>query len=202
MSALQLVRYGAWATIALIGAIMAYVLLMPRPPEQAAVAGRIGGPFVLPAHTGETVDSRQLAGRPFAVFFGFTQCPDVCPTTMLEVGTVLKELEATRAAEAARAFRVYFVTVDPERDTAALLRDYLSAFDSRIIGLLPTVEQLPALTRQFAAYYRKVPTSTGYTMDHTSAVYLFDARGQFVGTLDVNETRANQIAKVTRLLTR
>jgi protein SCO1/2 len=198
MTPLQLVRYGVWAVIALIGVIVAATLLTPR-QQASQQGGRIGGPFALAAHTGGTVDSRGLVGTPYAIFFGFTQCPDICPTTMLDMTELLKEADKARPAQAA-AFRVYFVTVDPERDDLPLLKDYLSAFDSRLVGLRPTPEQLPEVTRLFAAYYRKVPTSTGYTMDHTSAVYLFDRQGVFAGTIDIRESRANQLAKLTRLL--
>jgi protein SCO1/2 len=199
MTPLRLVRYGLWAVILLIGVITAATLLTPKRTGEQATGGRIGGAFSIVSHTGETVDSRSLAGTPYAVFFGFTQCPDVCPTTMLDLTELLKETDKAKPA-AARAFRVYFITVDPERDDLALLKDYLSAFDSRIIGLRPDPERLPGLARQFAAYYRKVPTSSGYTMDHTSAVYLFNRDGVLAGTLDIRETRANAMAKLVRLL--
>lgn len=199
MTPLKLVRYGLWAVIALIGVVTAATLLTPKRPADQQAGGRIGGAFSLAAHTGQTIDSRSFSGKPYAVFFGFTQCPDICPTTMLDLTELLKETEKSRPA-AAEAFRVYFITVDPERDDLALLKDYLSAFDSRIIGLRPNPEQLPELARQFAAFYRKVPTSTGYTMDHTSAVYLFNRDGIFAGTLDIRETRANAMAKLNRLL--
>jgi protein SCO1 len=199
MNALKLVRYGAWAIIALVGIIAAVVLLSPQKAPDQATGGRIGGPFALAAHTGQTLDSRSLAGKPYALFFGFTQCPDVCPTTMLEMTDLMKEMDA-KLPVATRDFRVLFVTVDPERDDLKLLGDYLSAFDRRIVGLRPSPEELPAMARTFAAYYRKVPTSSGYTMDHTAAVFLFNAKGVFAGTIDSRESRANQLAKLERLL--
>lgn len=199
---LRIIRYGLWAAIAGFTVVVALLLLRPAPPPEQAAGGRIGGPFQLATMTGDTLDSRSLAGKPHGLFFGFTHCPDVCPTTMFEVSEVLRALDNGPAAAAARDFRVYFITVDPERDTPALLKQYLSAFDPRIIGLVPTAEQLPGLARQFAASYRRVPTTDGYTMDHTSAVYLFDANGRFTSTLDMQESTANQQAKLARLLAR
>jgi protein SCO1 len=153
MTALKLVRYGAWAVIALIGIISAFILLSPPKAPDQATGGRIGGPFALPAHTGSMLDSKTLAGKPYALFFGFTQCPDVCPATMLEMTDLLKEMDAKLPAQA-RDFRVFFITVDPERDDLKLLGDYLSAFDRRITGLRPTLRSsssthracLPALS--------------------------------------------------------
>ncbi len=133
----------------------------------------IGMPFVLASSKGGMVDSQTLIGKPYALFFGFTHCPEVCPTTLYEMSSSLERL-----GKLADGFRVFFVTVDPERDTAESLRDYLSNFDSRMEGLVPTVEQLPALASAYRIFYAKVPTSDGsYTMDHSALVYLFDEDG-------------------------
>jgi protein SCO1 len=201
MNIFSLIRYGAWAAIAALGIVIAVVLLNPaKRPEQGA--GRVGGPFRLAIAAGGTLDSASLAGKPYGLFFGFTQCPDVCPGTLAEVTALFDEIDKGPQAARAKDFRMFFVTVDPERDTPELLKDYLSAFDSRVVGLVPTQEALPALARQFAAFYEKVPTSSGYTMNHTAAVYLFDAKGSFSGTLDYRESRDNQLQKLTRLLAR
>jgi protein SCO1 len=201
MTALKLIRYGSWAAVAALGLIIAFVLLTPeRKPGQTA--GSIGGAFRVAQATGGELDSATLAGKPYGLFFGFTQCPDVCPGTLSEVTQMLDELDKGSQAERSKAFRVLFVTVDPERDTPDVLKSYLSAFDGRIVGLVPSLDQLPGLARQFAAYYKKEPTSSGYTMNHTSAVYLFDAKGQFSGTLDIQESMANRKLKMERLLGR
>lgn len=197
MNALRLVRLTAWGAIAIITAALLYVVLNPRPPESTGIAS-VGGPFRLLSHEGQVVSAEALRGKPFALFFGFTQCPDVCPTSMLEITNDLNALGAL-----ARDFRVYFVTVDPARDDAALLKDYLGSFDARIIGLIPKDDaELAAITRAYRAVYRKVETPSGYTMDHTASVYLMDARGLFFGTLDSRETPANRQAKLRRLLER
>jgi protein SCO1/2 len=201
MTVFRLIRYVSWGVIAALGVVIAVVLLNPaKRPEQGA--GRVGGPFRLAMATGGTLDSASLAGKPYGLFFGFTQCPDVCPGTLSEVTALFDEIDKGPRAARARDFRMFFITVDPERDTAELLKNYLSAFDHRVVGLVPTMEMLPALAKQFAAFYEKVPTSSGYTMNHTAAVYLFDSKGAFSGTLDYRESRENQLQKLTRLLAR
>lgn len=195
MNALKIIRLLAWSTILLLAAGMAWLLLAPRGDDGIGVAA-VGGPFRLAAEDGSIVDSAALRGKPFAIFFGFTHCPDVCPTSMLEIANDMNALGA-----AARNFRVYFVTVDPERDNAKLLAEYTDSFDARIIGLVPKDEaELQAITRAYRAIYRKVPTPSGYTMDHTAAIYLMDAKGAFFGTLDSKETPENRQAKLRRLL--
>lgn len=202
MSALRVIRYGAWGVTALLGLVVAYLLLTPAQRPGEGGPGRIGGAFVMAQASGGTLDSRTLRGRPFGLFFGFTQCPDVCPGTLTEVTALMDELDKGPLGAKAKDFRVLFVTVDPERDTPGVLANYLSAFDGRILGLVPTTEQLPAVAKQFAAFYQKVETSSGYTMNHTAAVYLFDAEGRFAGTLDVKESREALRAKLERLLGR
>jgi protein SCO1 len=200
MSALTLVRYSAWATIGLLAVVIGFLLLNPSKRSDQPAGGRIGGQFQIAQAKGGILDSNTLKGKPYALFFGFTQCPDICPGTLLDFTTLMDEVDKGPLAEKAKDFRMFFVTVDPERDTPELMTSYLSAFDARVTGLVPSLEHLPALAKQFAAFYSKVPTSSGYTMNHTSAVYLFNSDGVFSGTIDTQETRANQKAKLARLL--
>jgi protein SCO1 len=200
MSILKVIRYGAWASTAALGVIIAAVLLSPPKKPGETGAGRIGGPFVLESASGGPLDSASLAGEPYGLFFGFTQCPDICPATLTDITALMDELDKGPLAQKARRFRVLFVTVDPERDTREVLANYLSAFDGRITGLVPTLEQLPAVARQFAAFYEKVPTSSGYTMNHSASVYLFNRQGQFAGAIDLKDARSNQLAKLQRLI--
>ena len=198
MNALKIVRLTAWAAIGIITVALLYVLLNPVDREQGTGVASIGGPFRLADHDGQIVTDAFLRGKPYALFFGFTHCPDVCPTSMLEITNDLNAL-----GNAAKDFRVYFVTVDPARDTAALLKEYTGSFDSRIIGLVPKDEaELANMARLFRAIYRKVDTPSGYTMDHTASIYLMDAQGQFFGTLDSRETPGVRQAKLKRLLER
>lgn len=195
MNPLRLIRLVAWGSIAVLTVALAYLLLAPQKDSGSGVAA-IGGPFRLAAADGGLVDSEQLKGRPFALFFGFTHCPDICPTSMLEITNDMVAL-----GERAKDFHVYFITVDPARDDAKLLKEYTGSFDPRIIGLVPKDEaELAAIAKSYRAIYRKVETPSGYTMDHTATIYLMDAKGGFFGTLDTKETPAVRQAKLTRLL--
>ena len=159
--------------------------------------GTFGAPFKLASTKGGDLDSQTLSGKPYGIFFGFTHCPEVCPTTLFEMSASLKEL-----GDSAKDFRLVFITVDPERDTLPLVKDYLSNFDPRIEGLVPTVEQLPKLARDFHIYYKKEPTSDGsYTMDHTATLFLMDGAGQLKSTISFDENRATRIAKLKKLIT-
>jgi protein SCO1 len=141
----------------------------------------IGGPFSLTDQNGRTVTDRDLKGHPFLVFFGFTHCPDVCPTALFEVSEIMRAL----GPDADRV-RVLFVTVDPERDTPATLKDYLSSFDPHLSALTGELEAVAAMAKAYRVYYKKVPLSEGgYTMDHTAIVYLMNKDGKFVSPFNI-----------------
>ena len=185
----------AAALIAVIAALFASGgLKLPSRDKLIGVAA-IGGPFTLTSHEGKPFDSKQLAGKPFAIFFGFTQCPDVCPTTLLEVSQHLKALGPN-----ADKLNFLFVSVDYERDTPKHLKDYLASFDPRIIGLTGDAQQIAAITKAFRVYFEKVPTSSSYTINHTATVYLMDARGRLTGTMSFQEPPETQLAKLKRLV--
>jgi protein SCO1 len=195
MKGLRAIRMVAWASIGILTLALGYLLVAP-PPESGSGVATIGGPFRLAAADGSVVESEKIRGRPFAIFFGFTNCPDVCPTSMLEITNDLMAL-----GDKAKDFRVYFVTVDPARDDAKLLKEYTASFDPRIIGLIPKDEaELATVAKAYRAIYRKVDTPSGYTMDHTASIYLMDGKGAFFGTLDSKETPVNRQAKLLRLI--
>lgn len=195
MNALRLIRFVSWGALVIITGALAYLLVFQKPEGGSGVAA-VGGPFRLAAQDGRVIESEKLKGKPFALFFGFTHCPDICPTSMLEITNDLNAL-----GDAAKDFPVYFVTVDPERDNAALLKEFTASFDPRIIGLIPKDEaELAAIAKAYRAIYRKVPTPSSYTMDHTASIYLMDSKGQFFGTLDSRETPQTRQAKLKRLL--
>ena len=138
---------------------------------------QFGSDFALPDTTGKVRTLADFKGRAVVLFFGYTHCPDVCPTTMAELSEALKEL----GPDAAKRVQVLFVTVDPERDTAQLLGQYVPAFNPAFIGLRPADDaQLKKVTKDFRVYYAKVPDKTpgSYTMDHTAASYVFDTNGK------------------------
>lgn len=145
-------------------------------PSKALQPAAIGGPFHLTDQNGKAVTDEDLKGKPFLVFFGFTHCPDVCPTTLFDVSEVLRSLgpDADRTA-------ALFITVDPERDTAAALKDYLGSFDPHLRALTGDATALAEVAKEYRVYYKKVPLDGGdYTMDHTAIVYLMDKDGRFV----------------------
>ncbi len=201
MNSVRIFRRIAWAAVALAGGLLLAVSVVGLPGQtrnQAAVPSAnlaaIGGPFELTSHNGERIGNARLAGKPYLVFFGFTHCPDVCPTTLFELSELMKELGST-----ADRFKVLFISVDPERDTQALLSEYLTSFDARILALRGSEAETNAAVKAFAAFARKVPTQSSYTMEHTAGVYLIDAKGKFAGMLDMHEPRETKLEKLRRL---
>ena len=156
----------------------------------------IGGPFKLTDQNGRTVSDQDLKGRPFLVFFGFTHCPDVCPTTLFDVSELMRSL----GPDADRA-RALFITVDPERDTPAVMKDYLSSFDPHLAGLTGDAAGIAAVAKAYRVYYKKVPLDQGgYTMDHTAIVYLMDKDGRFVAPFSLKRTTEAAAADLRRYL--
>src|SRR5436189_1224836 len=137
-----------------------------RTPAPVAVS-TVGGPFKLVDQNDKPITEQDFKGEPFLVFFGFTHCPDVCPTTLFEVSEIFRALGPD-----AKNLRAMFVTVDPERDTPAVLKDYLASFAPRIIGVTGDTDAIAAAEKSYRVYAKKVPTDSGYTMDHTAIVYL------------------------------
>lgn len=171
------------AAVALGVAALASVALIVLPGRgvMAPQPASVGGPFRLVNHEGKPFSDADLAGQPYLVFFGFTHCPDVCPTTLFEISETLHRL-----GPAAGNVRALFISIDPERDTPETLKRYLSSFHSRIVGLTGTPEEIEAVVKSYRAYARKVPVDGGgYTMDHTAFVYLFDREGRFVAPFNL-----------------
>jgi protein SCO1/2 len=187
-------RITLWGVVAVFAALLAYLYWNGQTANKTAGLD-IGMPFTLASSKGGTVSSDSLKGTPYAMFFGFTHCPVICPTTLYEMDAAFKAL-----GDDGKDLRMFFVSVDPERDTQAFLANYIANFDPRIEGLIPTTEELPALAKAFRVFYRKVPSSDGsYTMDHTATVFLFDRNGEFAGTLAFDEDPKMRVAKLKRL---
>jgi protein SCO1/2 len=166
----------ALGLVALVGA--AYFILASG--GQQARGSAIGGPFTLTDQNGARVTDATYRGAPSIVFFGYTHCPDVCPTTLFDMSEILKRLPADKRVSA------LFVTVDPERDTPAALKEYLSSFDPRISGLSGTREEIDVTLKAYRVYAKKQPQENGeYSMDHSAIVYLMDKQGRFVNALNL-----------------
>ena len=175
--------------------LLATLLLLLPGPQPSASKVPIGGPFRLTSHEGKAFTDEDLKGKPFAVFFGFTHCPEVCPTTLYDL---TQDLEAL--GKDADRMRVAFITVDPAQDTPELMKTYLASFDPRIVGLTGTEEEIAAVAKAYKVYYRKVPTESGYTMDHTATILLMDSRGEFYGTSNFQESQEVRREKLRQLI--
>jgi len=162
---LALVSAAAWLTFSGPGA----------PPPSS-----IGAPFRLTGPDGQSVTDADLKGQPVVLFFGYTHCPDVCPTTLFEVSELFRKLGAGAKV------RGVFVSVDPERDTPEILKDYIGSFDKRIIGLSGGRAALEPMLKAYRVYARKNPAANGeYSMDHSAIVYLMDKQMRFIGPLNI-----------------
>jgi len=176
-------------------AVTAFVTLR-QPGPGAPAPSAIGGSFALIDEDGKAITHRDMLGRPYLVFFGFTHCPDVCPTTAMEISQVFEALGKNAKVSA------LFVTVDPERDTAPILKDYLSSFDDRIVGVTGPRESVDAAMKSFRVYARKTPgASPGeYSMDHSALVYLMDKQGRFVSGFNLKRAPDEAARELRRYL--
>ena len=170
---------------ALALAAAAIVTFSPGRQSQSGTAS-VGGPFSLTTQEGKTLTDKDLRGAPFLVFFGFTHCPDICPTKLFETSEILRA-----AGTKGEKLRALFVTVDPERDTPEVMKSYLGSFDPRIVGLSGDRPAIDAMVKVYRAYARKVPLKDDdYTMDHTALVYLMGKDGNFIGAFNTEQPPA------------
>lgn len=195
---LRIIRYAAFALIAVL-AFSALAVGLGWLQDSQQVTLTTPGPkiaaFNLLDNKNEAVSEKDVIGRPSLMFFGFTYCPDVCPTTLASITALLAQL-----GDDADRLGVFFVSVDPERDTPDELAKYLASFDKRIRGLTGAPDQIGALAKSLGVYYAKVQTGNGsYAMDHTASVFLLDAQGRFVGTIAHGEDADMALAKLKRL---
>lgn len=163
----------------------------------AGPGGRgLGGPFTLVDDNGATVTETALRGKPSLIYFGYTFCPEVCPTTLSDMSRWIKQLGPD-----AERFNYVFITVDPERDTPKVMHDYVTYFDKRIRGFTGTPEEIAKVAREYRVYYKKVPTDDGgYLMDHSAVIYLMGPDEKFVSVIAYQENDASALAKLRGLL--
>ena len=164
--------------------------------RKVATPAAIGGPFQLTDQSGQPVTENNLKGRPSLIFFGFTHCPDVCPTSLFEISEVLRAM-----GKDAGKVNAFFVSVDPERDTQGAMKDYLSSFDPHLKGLTGDPEHVSKVLTAYRVYAKKVPLKDGdYTMDHTALIYLMDRDGHFVAPFNLKRTPEEAAADLKRYL--
>ena len=192
--ALRNFRIVLWVLVA-VAAIGATALYMFRPPQRPL--GVTGQEFALASTQGGTFTQADLVGKPSLVFFGYTFCPDVCPTTLAETTAWRAQLGLT-----AEDLRIIFVTVDPERDTAEMVKDYVEAFDPSVIGLVGDIEQTEKAKAAFGVFSEKSGDvdSEFYLVDHTALTFLIDADGSFQGTIAYEEASDTALGKIERLV--
>lgn len=180
------------AGAAIVGAGVMTLLYAPGSERSSKVATQaaVGGPFQLVDQDGQTVTDETFKGEPMLIFFGFTHCPDICPTTLFEMSQLFEALGPD-----ARKVQGLFVTVDPERDTPEVMKSYIGSFHPSIQGLTGTPEQVAQIVKAYRAYAQKVPGKDGdYTMNHTAIVYLMDKNGSFVMPFDLKRSPADAAA--------
>ncbi|MCJ2072371.1 SCO family protein [Methylobacterium sp. J-030] len=184
------------ASAALIGAVAAGTgAIVAQQGSQFSHPRKVGGPFAMADLDGRPVSQADLLGKPTALFFGFTHCPEVCPTTLATLSAALN-----RMGRDADRLNVVFVTLDPERDTPDSLRDYLTTFDPRIRGFVGTPDQVARMADAYHVAYRRIPMKDGdYTMEHSATVALFDRNGRMVGEIGYGEDEDRALSKLITL---
>jgi protein SCO1 len=194
---LRRVRLLLWIAVAITAAAAGGLFLLSPKPQSSTSASEwktgVGGPFTLVGTDGQPFPSSRLAGKPFAIFFGFTNCPDVCPTTLARLVKLRAQIGSSDKLS------IVFVTVDPERDGPAQVANYVKLFDSPVIGLTGSPAQIAHVKKQFAIFSEKHGQGANYSVDHTATVLLFDRAGQLQATIAPDEPDSSALDKLKRL---
>ena len=168
----------------------------PRGAAGSLLASAIGGPFRLVDQNGKTVTDADLKGKWSLVYFGYTHCPDACPTALNDIAIALDQLGAKRDA-----VRSVFITIDPERDTPEVLKDYVASFDAPILALSGSSEEIARAAKAYRVYYAKHPEPGGdYSMDHSSVIYVMDPEGRFTASFTHQSTPEEIAERLKKLL--
>lgn len=199
-SPLRRIRLWLWGIVAIAAIVSAVLWFQQRnaapTTAEKSYASAFGGAFDMIDQNGKTVTDQTLRGKPYAIFFGFTRCPDVCPTTLSRMAALRKQLGPD-----GDKFNIVFVSVDPQYDKPRDIGSYLTLFNTPIIGLTGTDAQIARIVKAFKVYYAKVPVEGGdYTVDHTASVFLMDRNGEFVATIDHKESQKVALEKLKRLI--
>ena len=178
-----------------VAAVFVFAVVAMRQDGRAQGAATIGGPFALVNDNGTPVTDKTLAGKPYVMYFGYTYCPEFCPTTLLDLSRWI-----TKLGPDADKLNYVFVSIDPERDTPELLHTYLSSFDKHIRGFTGTPEQIAKIAKEYRVYYKKIPQSDGtYVMDHLTLMFLMETDGTLDTVIPYGEDDASAVAKLKKL---
>ncbi|MCA1407896.1 SCO family protein [Ensifer sp. IC3342] len=196
---MKTIRIVLWAAILVMVAILGWLTYDMTQSRQQASSGPFGVPFTLVAQDGKPITEQAFTGKPTALFFGFTHCPEVCPTTLFELNGWLEKVDPDGTK-----LQAYFITVDPERDTPEILGQYVSNVTKRVTGISGPPDKVLEMVKGYRVYYKKVPVDEknpdgDYTMDHTASVFLLDANGHFSGTIAYGENPDTAIQKLENL---
>jgi len=196
MKALRIVL---WAAVAVVAAALGWLSYEMTTSKDQIAAGPFGVPFELVSQTGQPISEKAFTGKPTALFFGFTHCPEVCPTTLFELNGWLEKVDPDGSK-----LQAYFISVDPERDTPEILGQYVSNVSKRITGISGPPDKVMEMVKGFRVYAKKVPLDEknpdgDYTMDHTASVFLLDAKGKFTGTIAYGENPDTAVKKLENL---
>lgn len=192
-------RIMIWVAIVIVAGVLGWLTLEMTRTRQDIAAGPYGVPFQLIAQDGKPITEQAFRGKPSAVFFGFTHCPEVCPTTLFELDGWLAKVDPD-----GKKLNAYFITVDPERDTPEIIGEYVSNVSKRIVGISGPPEKIADVIKGFRVYAKKVPLDEkdpngDYTMDHTASVFLLDGAGRFAGTIAYEENPETAVQKLENL---
>ncbi|MCV6574800.1 MAG: SCO family protein [Cohaesibacter sp.] len=204
MKKIRTLTYWLIAVVAVIG-IGAMTIDWYRAEMKAQMAKggqtsvRIGGPFTLTNHLGQQVSEKDYADKPFVIFFGYTYCPDVCPTTLADMIGWVDAL-----GDDVDKLSYLFVTIDPERDNPDAMGEYVGAFFDQLVGLTGTQEQIDAVSKAYRVYAKRVEDEDGdpeaYIMDHTASIYLMKQNNEFMGTISYGEAHESALGKLQKLI--
>ncbi|WP_455271102.1 SCO family protein [Rhizobium herbae] len=197
---MKTLRIVLWAAVAVVAAALGWISYQMTTGKDQIAAGPFGVPFELVSQTGQPITQAAFTGKPTALFFGFTHCPEVCPTTLFEMNGWLEKVDPDGTK-----LQAYFISVDPERDTPEVLGQYVSNVSKRITGISGPPEKVLDMVKGFRVYAKKVPLDEknpdgDYTMDHTASVFLLDSEGKFTGTIAYGENPETAVKKLENLL--
>ncbi|WP_284758992.1 SCO family protein [Agrobacterium sp. fls2-241-TYG-188a] len=193
------IRIALWGAVLVLLGVMGWLTMELTKSRDQMVEEVYGVPFQLVAQNGQPITEKAFQGKPTALFFGFTHCPEVCPTTLFELNGWMEKIDP-----AGEKMQAYFVSVDPERDTPEILNQYVSNVSKRITGITGTPDKIADTLKGYRIYAKKVPVDEkdpngDYTMDHTASVILLDAKGRFAGTIAYGENPDVAVQKLQNL---